>query len=174
MHTCIQTDVCVGPWDYSYGIRIGVNYIFNVTFHLILYFHTVCDFHFISLFSSSTQTTRRKQQQNARERNRRPKSDGIQQHADSSIMGDEVSHFVLFSRDFFFSFFSFENFSSQPKKFNSMGKCMNWSNDVDNDYFFIQQHGKCYLPIYDNSRMFCSPLGMILNTILILLTNIAG
>lgn len=106
MHTYTHTNVCVcvGPWDYSYGIRIGVNYIFNVTFHLILYFHTVCDFHFIFLFSSSTQTTRRKQQQNARERNRRPKSDGIQQHADSSIMGDEVSHFVLFSRDFFFRF----------------------------------------------------------------------
>ncbi|XP_046805038.1 protein madd-4 isoform X2 [Lucilia cuprina] len=38
---------------------------------------------------NSTQTTRRKQQQNARERSRRPKSDVVQQHADSSIMGDE-------------------------------------------------------------------------------------
>ncbi|XP_058981163.1 protein madd-4 isoform X1 [Musca domestica] len=48
---------------------------------------------------NNTQTTRRKQQQNARERNRRPKSDGIQQHADSSIMGDEHSHLVQQAQD---------------------------------------------------------------------------
>lgn len=46
--------------------------------------------------SSQQQSTRRRQQnqsermQNGRERNRRPKSDGVQ-HADSSIMEDEVS-----------------------------------------------------------------------------------
>lgn len=45
--------------------------------------------------SSQQQSTRRRQQnqsermQNGRERNRRPKSDGVQ-HADSSIMEDEV------------------------------------------------------------------------------------
>ncbi|XP_075149272.1 ADAMTS-like no long nerve cord [Haematobia irritans] len=38
---------------------------------------------------NSTQTTRRKQQQNARERSRRPKSDGVQQLVDTSIVGDE-------------------------------------------------------------------------------------
>nr|XP_013103894.1 unnamed protein product [Stomoxys calcitrans] len=48
---------------------------------------------------NSTQTTRRKQQQNARERSRRPKSDGVQQHVDSSIMGDEHSHLVQEAQD---------------------------------------------------------------------------
>lgn len=53
-------------------------------------------FCFLSRCSSQQQSTRRRQQnqsermQNGRERNRRPKSDGVQ-HADSSIMEDEVS-----------------------------------------------------------------------------------
>nr|XP_013105618.1 unnamed protein product [Stomoxys calcitrans] len=44
----------------------------------------------ISAPTNSTQTTRQKQQQYAKERNQRPKSNGKQLHSDGSITGDEA------------------------------------------------------------------------------------